>query len=230
MLDRIAELEEEDSEEQSKPTQPEQPAAAATLDDQSAHAFEFQIDELRKALADARTERDALGKRAARAGELEKEIAAARQESEGDVAPRVQPVDLDDNAGHAREVTELEQRLKERGQLVTSLRAQLQEAERVGRELVQRLVHSEGTSQNDSALAAEAAATDAELSAQLDALLQKCTRHEANLEAASWKIASLTATLDDQKAETTDQVMLEDALRHAHEQLSELKKQLADRS
>jgi hypothetical protein len=213
MLERIAELEDAAEAAATPPTRP-------TFD---VRGFEFQIGELREALTKARAERDEARAGATRAAQLEAELAAASRERDAARAEVARaPRDTEDDE-HGREVAALEQRLRERGKVVDRLRADLAESERIGRELVQRLQ----TAPKPAAASAEPADGDA-LRAQAESLAQRCARTEADLHAATWKIAALSRELEDRN-DAGDQDKLEEALRAAHEELGTLRQKLAER-
>ena len=212
MLERIAELEE------APPIEP----AAITAPSTDAHhrGFEFQIEELKKALAQARNERTALQAPAARAVELERELGELRARYEearlrADAATR-QVAQDDLVREHESEVSRLESLLGERAKLVDDLRGELRESERIGRELTREL--SEQRKSNGSAT--EGAVGNE----QLDALLQKCSRYEADLQAANWKIAALSSQIAESSEAESDHQALEDALRQTQAELAELKR------
>ncbi len=244
MLDRIAELEAgaEDAADTQRahtvPPRPE-PAAPAVVDADeppsllTARGFAFQIDELRRAVSDARSERDAFRARAKQADALEVELDALRREHAAALARLAQHAG---GAGEAADgdadahIAALEERLKERGRFVATLQAQLREGERVGRELLARLLEAEKKLSNGQSAAAEApvAASDEQLHAQLQAVAQKCARHEADLEAAMWKIASLEEQLTtNDNVEVHDK--LEAALLSAQEEIAGLRAELSRR-
>ncbi len=64
--------------------------------------------------------------------------------------------------------------------------------------------------------------------AEVTTLLQRCSRYEADLQAASWKIQSLTKQLEQHDGGAPgDQHKLEQALRQTHDELAKLRQQLA---
>jgi hypothetical protein len=224
MLERIAEL--EDDEPVTAPAGTSRAdtgssrvsgSADAGAPDARQRGYEFQIEELRKALAQARGERDELVPRAKRGDEAESELLALRER----LAKGPEAHDFDEvERGHAAEIDELERRLRERGELVESLRSELREAERVGRELVGQLAQA-------SAARPQPVRDDGhEIGAELELAARKCARCEADLQAAQWRIAAMAAELDQRAESGQDQRHLEDALRHAHEQIAVLRARL----
>jgi len=229
MLDRIAELELTiEAEEEASKTR-DQPADDAGEPDreasaQAARGFAFQIDELRKSLASARAECDDLTKRAARADELQQDL--------DDAQARVSELtdDADDSVAEAaaKEVEALEARVKERGQVVAQLQSDLRAGERLGRELLGRLQAAEkrlanGASQQEAAI--DAASRDTLVAA----LQHKCSRYEADLQAATWKIAALEGKLE-APDDGSDHDKLEAALSAAREEVAVLKREIQQHS
>jgi len=233
MLERIAELEGDvEGEEQDAPAE-ESPSPGA------ARAYEFQLSELKKALAQARSECNALRAEAGRVAALEAELAAATQERERAVAQaakRATAGDDDVNRRHADEIDQLEERLKERGGMVSRLQAELKEGERVGRELLRELELARaaldaGPAEPPApAPPAPPATAEAPAAAQVEALVQKCCRYEADAQAARWTIAALEAKLDEQQGQDSADDQLAAALRAAQQELAELRQQLASSS
>lgn len=215
MLERIADLEEA--------TDPGREAAPAV----DVRAHELQLAELEKSLDTARGERDEAKRlreefeaRAARADALQRALDAARAECEalrGQLAG-----DGASEDEHALEVERLEKQLAERGHVVAKLKKDVREGERIGRELLARLLAADTPSHNG-----ETSGDMLALRAQLEALAQRCSRYEADLQAASWKIASLTEARGADDA--SDHEKLEEALRIAHEEMAELRRELEER-
>jgi hypothetical protein len=220
LLERIGELEAQ-IEAAPPPTQelapqevaPEEPVGART-----ARAFEFQIDELRRALFEARNERDRLANEVERLGATEAALQKALRAHDAERASG--------GAGQDElemEIATLEQRLRDRGRVIDELRSELREGERIGRELLGRLQNAEAHAPTDGG-GVPAAAVEKEL----EALAQRCARAEADLEAAGWKITALEARVTDAPADDTHK--LEEALREAETELVALRRQIADRS
>ncbi len=189
--------------------------------------LEFQLAELRKSLEEARRERDDA------AAELRTFRAQAKTQAKRDAELdrlRAQNTELqaslqNDGAGEERseEIAAQEKRLRERGQLIAKLRRDLKESDRIGREILSRLLQARPQGESNGA------PTQGELGAlrnQLEVLAQRCSRYEADLHAASWKIDSLTSSADDGGA-ASDHDKLEKALRIAHEDLAKLRRELA---
>jgi len=170
---------------------------------------------------------------------LEAELAAATQERERAVAQaakRATAGDDDVNRRHADEIDQLEERLKERGGMVSRLQAELKEGERVGRELLRELELARaaldaGPAEPPApAPPAPPATAEAPAAAQVEALVQKCCRYEADAQAARWTIAALEAKLDEQQGQDSADDQLAAALRAAQQELAELRQQLASSS
>ena len=204
MLDRIAELEAQ-LEEEAAETQRAETLPPPVDDDKTVRGYEFQIEELRQTLGEVRAERDAAKKRASQIDELEQALAEALSKP-----AKTEDVDVDEALQD--EIAALEGRLKERGRVVAKLQEDLRESERIGRELLNKM-------QNGASHAG---------AGQLDALMQKCARYEADLEAASWKIASLEEQVITSDG-TSESNMLEEALRASREEVATLKRELSQK-
>jgi SAM-dependent methyltransferase len=124
----------------------------------------------------------------------------------------------------AADLASLESALRERGRVITALQRDLRESERVGRELLGEL-----TSLGGNGTASPAAE---ELRARLDTLAQSAARGEADLQAASWKIAQLERELTDARSgapAAPAQVELEQALAAARDEVAALRRALESR-
>jgi SAM-dependent methyltransferase len=166
--------------------------------------------DLERAKAEVTAARAELVAARARADELAAKVAAVPSESK-----------IDEE--HAKEVEALEETLRERGREIARLHRDLREGERVGRELLQELEDLRGPSggfgSGGSAgglgngpgpraspagglLASADASSDARLSliaqheADLAGIAERAARAEADLVAASWKLAQLERELD----------------------------------
>ncbi|MGK4002041.1 hypothetical protein WMF31_05415 [Sorangium sp. So ce1036] len=189
-----------------------------------------KLQELEAARAEAARERDRLKERADR---LERDNRALEDQRGALEARRLlletRIVDLEQrvvslekrnaelekrDAGEAAaaEIAGLEEALRERGHVIATLKAQLLESERVGKELVDELgtVFTAATADRGGPgqaagggaggiLPAASGAGDAveALRQQLDALARSAAASEADLRAASWKIAQLERELAD---------------------------------
>ncbi len=118
------------------------------------------------------------------------------------------------------EIAALEEALRERGKVIAALQAELRESERVGKELVDELgelfeasIEAEGTGAAGSGqggpagggeLPPRAGAAKAEgaeaLRRQLDTLAHSAARAEADLHAATWRVAQLERELIEARA------------------------------
>ncbi len=131
------------------------------------------------------------------------------------------------------ELTTLEGALRERGHVVTALKKDLRESERVGRELLDELTAGRAT--NGAATTAPIVNTVTtvtsvnvlELEAQLDRLAQSAARGQADLQAASWRIAQLEREARDAAeppAASEIQAELEAALAAARDEVAALRR------
>jgi predicted nucleic acid-binding Zn-ribbon protein len=155
---------------------------------------------------------------------LEAELAVARER-----AAELDSVRASAEAATA-ELTALEAALRERGQLITSLKRDLREGERIGRELLDELTQARAT--NGAGTAAPVvsvvnAVNVTVLEGQLDRLAQSAARSQADLQAATWRIAQLERELRD-AAEPPDateiQADLEAALAAARDEVASLRR------
>ncbi len=228
MLERIAELEGDvEGEELPRAKETEE-----TLSPGAAKAHEFQLSELKKALAETRGERDDLRAEARRVATLEAELTTTKQERDEAVALAAQRAEHGSDEAtaqrHADEIDDLERRLKERGAMVVRLQAELKEGERVGRELLRDLEQTRAGL--DAGRPSEPPPTDqtgdTPTAGQLEALVQKCCRYEADAQAARWTIAALEAKVDEGQGQAKVDEQLAEALRAAQQELAELRRQL----
>lgn len=210
MLERIGELEGED----------DTPTVRAAGEPRELRALQFQVDELKKALATVRNERDNAGAKLKELDALKERLSALQKKSDGNSHARLDQDD--DNARHAEEVSAFEQRLKERGGVIENLERKLRESERLGVELVRDLEQAKRA--DDDLEGSSSPASDPSTVQELAGLRQKCARYEADLQAAHWKIASLSAR-SAQPSESEDVQTLEAALRAAREELAQLRKE-----
>jgi hypothetical protein len=219
MLERIADLEEA-LESEAAVTLPVEPPPPPAADAQAVRGYEFQLAELKKTLAEVRMERSDLAKQAARAAALERELAALRErDDEATRGPAANDGEL--SRLHEVEVDRLEGSLRDRAARLEALRRELLESERIGKELVRELLELRETrARHDNG------EHGVEPGGDLDALAQKCSRYEADLQAANWKIAALSSELDQRLEPLGDHAALEDALRQARAEIAELRRQL----
>ena len=224
-----------------------------------ARGYEFQIAELRRSLSTARNERDQARAEASEAGRLRtqlEEASRASSDAEQRLGRLTAGLGQDEAAAaHAQEIGELEGSLRERGERVVRLEAELGEARRVGRDLVAELeaaragepsargsasaaaqAPEQGQMPTDASAAGasepgEADAALGELRQQLEALTQKCSGYQADLEAARWTIAALRhdLTLAARAAEDGPaERKLEEALRAAQLEVARLRSRLGE--
>lgn len=217
MLERIAELEADldaprtqprpNAESEGPPTQPR--PGADPNEGHSREASDFQLSELRKALAEVRRENDVLKEKAQRTEELEAELRSLTRQLKGAMAS-LATVRADESSDEAaRELDRLEERLRERGERVSSLEADLREAERIGRELVREVTRLRGL----------APTTCGESRLGGDGDTARSSRLEAELEQLRWRSAALERELAERATSSEDVARLEAALRRAHEAL-----------
>jgi hypothetical protein len=162
---------------------------AADLEQRAAH-LEKQVADLARQNAELTTRSEALERRVAEVLRLQDEAAAA-------VIP---------------DLASTEEVLRERGRLIASLQRDLRESERIGRELVEELeALRQGLADPESPPAPRAPASSAEgreliddLRARLDTLAARGAKSEADLQAASWRIAQLERELAEAHAASAD--------------------------
>ncbi|APR82064.1 TolA protein [Minicystis rosea] len=125
----------------------------------------------------------------------------------------------------AAEIEKLEAALRERGRVITSLTRDLREAERVGRELLSDMESARGFHGNGVVVTGPE-----DLRGRLDALAQSAARSEADLQAATWRIAQLERELEGARREAGEparaQLELEQALAAARDEVAALRKAL----
>jgi predicted nucleic acid-binding Zn-ribbon protein len=143
------------------------------------------------------------------------------------------------------EVASLEAALRERGKQVAALKQDLAESERIGKELVAELVLARESAASapeppppappppppPPAPRPDTSRADADdLRARLDALAQSAARSEADLQAATWRIAQLERSLaeagEGARPAGTVQRELESALASARAELASLRRAL----
>jgi hypothetical protein len=128
------------------------------------------------------------------------------------------------------ELTTLEGALRERGHAITALKRDLRESERTGRELLDELTSARSPSGAATTLPTVNAVNVAELAdleAQLDRLAQSAARSQADLQAASWRIAQLEREVRDAAeppAPSAVQSELEAALAAARDEVASLRR------
>ena len=210
--------------------------------------YEFQLEELRRAVAEARSEVIRLRPEGQRAEQLsatlrERDAEIRRHRAALKDAQREANDAASDEAA-ARDIDTLEQRLRERGQRIADLEAHLRDAQRAGRELVEELNRPTEQPEPPPAVTTtrpddvgeservarqpgsdESASEDLELNAHLLTLTQRCSRCEADLQAAEWKITALESELAAHAADSEESpdAQLEQALRAAQEELATLR-------
>ena len=235
MLDRIAELETEAEEAVTKRVT-SAPAPVAENADAIRRELGSRIDTLQEALAKARAECDRARAERDRARAECDRTGAERDQARDEVrrlrervgkldtGPRQAPVDREALTREvendlARDLTRLEERLKERGRIVAELTEQVRQARRVGDELIKELARAREGRGEGSQLTA--------LEAELDTLRQTCTRQQADLEAARWRLSNVESSADEPAAD--DVTKLEAALTASRRELAELRRQLEER-
>ncbi|WP_437315294.1 hypothetical protein [Sorangium sp. So ce385] len=159
----------------------------------------------------------------ARIVELEQRVVALEQRA-------VELEKRDPGEAAAAEIASLEAALRDRGHVIASLKAQLLESERVGKELVDELgtAFASGTAESGGPGQAagggpggalpgnggQGGAVEA-LRQQLDALARSAAASEADLRAASWKIAQLERELSEARDTAGAPQALHDELEQA---------------
>ena len=99
-----------------------------------------------------------------------------------------------DPHGH---LTVLTTALRERGHLIASLKDDLRESERIGRELLDELTSARSPNGAGTASPAVHNVNVIDLEGQLDRLAQSAARSQADLQAATWRITQLERELRD---------------------------------
>ncbi len=201
-------------------TEAERHAAEAA---RRADTLGLRLAQTERRLADSEqlaTEREArLADQAARLASLEADRA-------GEVAARAAARDDKEAAeASAAEIASLESALRERGHVITALTRDLRESERVGKELIGEL---------EAQRAWIAPPTSGEdLRGRLDALAASAARSEADLQAATWRIAQLERELQqaqrahgEEGVPTSVQIELEQALAAARDEVASLRRAL----
>lgn len=128
------------------------------------------------------------------------------------------------------ELTTLEGALRERGQVIAALKKDLRESERTGRELLDELTAARSPNGATTTLPTVNVVNLAELTdleAQLDRLAQSAARSQADLQAASWRIAQLEREARDAAeplAPSEIQADLEAALAAARDEVASLRR------
>lgn len=158
-----------------------------------------------------------LGEQDRRLAELGAQIAAAQ------AVGRAAGEEHEALAAAESEMAGLEAALLERGHVIAALTRDLREAERVGRELLGELA-------GGSNGAPVVAAGEVDLRGRLDALAESAARAEADLQAASWRIAQLERELGEARRATGQperaQIELEEALTAARDEVAALRRAL----
>jgi chromosome segregation ATPase len=165
---------------------------------------------------------------AARAAQAEARVAALEAEL-GEARGKLAAEEADRSAAEAlaAEIAALEGALRDRGRVVASLSRDLRESERVGRELLAEVEEARSAS---GAPAEEPSNGAPELRARLDALAASAARSEADLQAATWRIAQLERELADARrgegGPPSVQIELEQALAAARDEVASLRRAL----
>jgi hypothetical protein len=131
----------------------------------------------------------------------------------------------------ADEIASLEAALRERGQVIAGLHRDLREGERVGKELLGELEALRPWTGNGVSQASGGWAQDDDLRGRLDALASGAARSEADLQAATWRIAQLERELGEARRTSVEptpvQAELEQALAAARDEVASLRRALA---
>jgi predicted nucleic acid-binding Zn-ribbon protein len=173
--------------------------------------------------------------REGRIAELEAQIAALDAEL---AAARRRSAESEHDRGAAEELGKvgveigtLEAALRDRGHVIARLTDELHESERVGRELLAEVEELRGWSHGEAVAAAPLAVPGDDLRARMDALATGAARSEADLQAATWRIAQLERELADARHEPVEpapvQLELEQALAAARDEVASLRRALA---
>jgi SAM-dependent methyltransferase len=251
---RIAELELEQTETRRRPVATERATERERIDE-----LQKAVDEALRTAAEAAADRDAHGARVregegrlaaseARATDALRRLAMA-EERPLELAAKVAVLEAELHAartngadvGEARtlaeaaasEVAALESALVERGHVVAALTRDLRESERIGKELLEELQQREASREASlgfdvSDVSSHAAA--GEWRGRLDALAMGAARTEADLQAATWRIAQLERELAEARRLAPEpaavQLELEEALAAARDEVASLRRAL----
>ncbi len=199
---------------------------------------EQQRDEAERKLSEASTQLGELTGHLAEGGPIVAELEARLAQAEQRTDELAEAASLAEAA--TQEVASLEAALLERGAQFAALKQDLAESERIGKELLDELVLARAS----EAIAPEPPPTApppspkvdtsregaGDLRARLDALAQSAARSEADLQAATWRIAQLERALAEAAEGTrpagTVQRELEAALASARAELASLRRSL----
>lgn len=151
--------------------------------------------------------------------ELERLRAALAAELDDERRKRV---DVREDPSASGDLTTLEAALQDRGRVIAALTRDLRESERVGKELLAELEELQA-SRGSSALQ-----PPEDLRARMDALALSAARSEADMQAASWRIAQLERELAEARRgndePTRVQLELEQALAASRDEVALLRK------
>jgi chromosome segregation ATPase len=176
-------------------------ALDATVRERASHAAERGMLEKKCAALEARAAELEARCRAleARAADFEKREADLKKRA-ADLEQRGEDVD----ASVLSDLAEAEARIRERGRVIAALQRDLQESERIGRELVDEvealraLTGSSGSSGSSGAGGGGGGGPGVEaLTSRLDTLAERSARCEADYQAATWRIAQLERELSE---------------------------------
>jgi DNA repair exonuclease SbcCD ATPase subunit len=206
-------------------------AAAEAAADRDAHTGRVREAEGRVGAAEARAT-DAL-RRLALAEERPLELEAKVAALEADLrAARANGADVGEARtlaeAAATEIAALESALVERGHVVAALTRDLRESERIGKELLEELQQRSSGPGETFDVSPHAAAGD--WRGRLDALAMGAARTEADLQAATWRIAQLERELAEARRMAPEpaavQLELEEALAAARDEVASLRRAL----
>lgn len=202
-------------------------AADRAAADERRAAAEHRATELERREAKLAQRAEALEKRVA---ELEAQAKARAADLNAQSETAVEAVAADLAAAEAT--------LRERGHVITALQRDLRESERLGKELIEELeALRSGSDAADAREAVEPPAVSAdaqlahELRTRLDALAGRSAKSEADLQAASWRIAQLERQLEEAQSTNTERpsanLDLERALAAARDEIAALRHALS---
>jgi len=198
-------------------------AARAGGAERQLSAAEHRVAEQARRLAEAErlaADREPrIAVQAQRIADLEREVATERARAAAAVASQ----SATDEA--ISELARLEAALYDRGRVIAALTRDLRESERVGRELLGELLALRAP----NGTGPHAAGPD-DLRARLDVLAESAARSEADLQAATWRIAQLERELSEARHEGPEpasvQIELEQALAAARDEVASLRRAL----
>jgi SAM-dependent methyltransferase len=201
-----------------------------------------ELGEAERRIAEGRTKTAQLEQQRAEAhaktAQLEQLLAESeRQRAEASLRAAAARDEKAATEAASAEIAALEASLRERGQVVSTLKRDLLESERIGKELLAELEASRGWNgappELSRPLPSAAAEGAGDLRSRLDVLAENAARTEADLQAARWRITQLERELAESGAALREpdaaQVELEAALAAARDEVAALRRAISAR-